>query len=822
MSFLAIPLSDFQTLRFDVVLGILLICILIFILISTPFYFYTLNLQRQLENKKTENFYLKSLLETAPEARCWWGSGEDGLLQTTQGFIHLLGLNEHNPVHLVDITNQFISNHALQLDKAIQRLKNTLQSFHLECQLHDQANFLHIHGCHYMENEHNLFVLSICDVTDINEEKRRYLQMLSHVTAERNRLQIMVDAVPIALWYRNEDNQIDYCNMVYARVLESTPDEIVQRGQELIDRYRSTSAYQLAIKAKTTGSLQKHRAHMIIDGSRRLIELTEVPCLDNQFTIGYALDLTEIEESALELNKHINAHQDVLHYLSTPIAIYTPDTKLAFFNTAFVKLFQFDEAFLHKKPLFVDVLQDLRERRKLPEYSDYKSFRREQLQLFNTLIHPMEELIHQPDGHTLRVMAAPHPLGGLFFLYEDVSDKLALERRYNTLIAVQKETLDHLFEGIIVFGSDNRLRLSNPAAAHLWGLQITDLLPGRHAKELLDQVQHLFTGYADWEEFCTGLLRIMTSRQIHTGFIHRQDQIFLQYSYVPLPDGSHLLSFVDVSDRWRVERALQERNDALERADRLKSDFLSHVSYELRAPLNTIIGFIEILSNQYFGKLTERQLDYCKGITDSSQRLLSLINDILDLASIEAGHLNLKLQQVDLDGMLSSLIGLIYNRSHDQGLEITKRNEANIKTFVADERRLKQALFNLLTNAMKFTPAGGTIQLRAFVDHDLLCFSISDNGIGMSPQDCERLFKLFETGSNKNLKQNGVGLGLPLVKSLVELHGGTIEIDSAVGKGTTIIIGIPLKNSLSTTEPLSLQQKLVAQDENMNHSICTQ
>ena len=122
----------------------------------------------------------------------------------------------------------------------------------------------------------------------------------------------------------------------------------------------------------------------------------------------------------------------------------------------------------------------------------------------------------------------------------------------------------------------------------------------------------------------------------------RLDSSVIQFSYVPLPDGSHLMTFVDVSDSWRFEKALEERNRALEQADRLKSDFISHVSYELRAPLNTIMGFVDILSNQYFGSLNERQLDYCRGIVDSSQRLLTLINDMLDLASIEAGQLAFK------------------------------------------------------------------------------------------------------------------------------------------------------------------------------------
>jgi signal transduction histidine kinase len=500
---------------------------------------------------------------------------------------------------------------------------------------------------------------------------------------------------------------------------------------------------------------------------------------------------------AADLSKHIAAHQEVLHQLSTPISVFGADTRLEFFNNAYVKLFGFEEAWLHTKPTFADVLQDLRERRKLPEYPDFQDFKRGRLQLFKTLLQPIEELIHQPDDQILRLLVAPHPLGGLLFLYDDVTDKLALERRYNTLIAVQKETLDHLYEGIIVLGSDSRLRLSNPATARIWRLNMADIMPGRHAREIFDLVRSSFATEEEWSAFQERLMTIINLRIPKTGRFSRMDHSMVQYAYVPLPDGSHLLSFIDVSDRWRFEQALQERNQALEQADRLKSDFLSHVSYELRAPLNTVIGFAEILTNQYFGSLTERQLDYCRGIIDSAQRLLALINDILDLASIEAGQMTLAQQPVQLDTFLSSVVGLVYNRSHDQGLEISHENQSKIQTFLGDERRLKQALFNLLGNAIKYTPSGGRIQLKAYTQEKEqgrkeLCLAVHDTGVGISEEDHARIFKVFERGQNFQSKPIGAGLGLPLVKSLIELHGGTINIDSTRGEGTTIVCTVPL------------------------------
>ncbi len=515
------------------------------------------------------------------------------------------------------------------------------------------------------------------------------------------------------------------------------------------------------------------------------------------------------------MEKHILSHQEVLHNLSTPIAVYGADTRLEYFNSAYQKLLGFEEKWLYQKPLYIEILHDLRERRKLPEFSDFTAYKKTQLNLFNTLISPLQELINQPDGQILRMIIVPHPQGGLLFMFDDVTDKLALERQYNTLIAVQKETIDHLYEGIIVLGSDNRLRLSNSAIAKLWRLSNIDLAPGRHAGEILYHIRHMFVGYKEWDCFRQKLLLLFNLRQPVSDRMILKDDIILQYSYVPLPDGSHLLGFLDVSDRWRFEQALRERNEALEQADQFKTDFISHVSYELRTPINTIIGFSEILLNQYFGNINERQIDYCKGINDSSQRLLSLINDIIDFSSIEAGQISLKIQSIQMETFLSSLIGLVYNRSNDHALQINFKNNTKIKSFHGDERRLKQSLFNLLMNAIKFTPAGGKINLESYIedqeDGPYLCFSISDTGVGMSAKELEKINQLLSPASKKaqkkevkNLKTapKTAGIGLPLVSSFIRLHGGTVSVCSTQGQGATFICRIPLLTELNHTKQI--------------------
>ncbi len=234
---------------------------------------------------------------------------------------------------------------------------------------------------------------------------------------------------------------------------------------------------------------------------------------------------------------------------------------------------------------------------------------------------------------------------------------------------------------------------------------------------------------------------------------------------------------------------MRERNEALETADRLKSEFIANVSYELRTPLNAIVGFAEILENQYFGELNERQLEYSQAIVESSQRLHTLINDILDLATIEAGYLRLDLDEVDLHPLLESVYNLGFERARNRGIELVLDCATDIGAQTGDELRLKQALFNLLSNAVKFTPEGGRVTLSARRREDGVELSVADTGVGIAEADQDRIFESFERGGGG--RQSGAGLGLSLVKRLIELHGGRVILESQAGEGTCVTCFIP-------------------------------
>jgi signal transduction histidine kinase len=530
---------------------------------------------------------------------------------------------------------------------------------------------------------------------------------------------------------------------------------------------------------------QSESHHIVVGGSRRLMEFAEAPLDNSSELVGFAQDFTDLENIQAELARHIAAHADVLENVAVAIAIYGPDTKLTFFNTAFASLWRLEEDWLVTEPTLDEVLERLRERRRIPEHADFRAFKRQQLTMFTSLIEPQEELLHLPDERTLRLVISPHPFGGLTFVYEDVTDKLALERSYNTLIEVQRETLDNLYEAIAVFGSDGRLKLSNPAYAQVWRLAPDDLTGEPHVSDIIEKQRGFFDDGGDWPELKRRIIARLTAHQGESTRLTRHDGSIVQAVIVPLPDGNVLLSYLDVTDSSRVEHALRERNEALETAGRLKSEFIANVSYELRTPLNAIIGFAEILTNQYFGELSARQLDYSRGILDSSHRLLSLINDILDLATIEAGYMTLETQELDIHTLMSSVLALSRERARNQNLKLEFDCPPDIGSFFGDERRLKQALFNLISNALKFTPAGGTVTLAARRTAERVALIVADTGVGVPREDQARIFEKFERGS-PNARHSGPGLGLSLVKSFIELHGGTVEMDSRPGTGTTV------------------------------------
>lgn len=612
----------------------------------------------------------------------------------------------------------------------------------------------------------------------------------------------ILDRLPFPVWLRDKDLRLIECNSAYASAVgKDAAAALAEQVELFIASAKAKGGLALASEALNAGHLRKDRQHAVISGERRLMEMVEIPLggKDTHALLGYAIDVTAEEEKEADLGRHLAAHLEVLEHMGTAVSVYGPDMRLEFYNRAYVRLWGTPESFLDGKPTFGEIIEDLRARRKLPEQVDFQKYKQKRLALFTSLLEPSEEVYYLPDGTSLRIIAAPHPMGGLIFVHENVTDQLALETSYNTLMAVQRETIDNLAEGVAVFGPDGRVRLSNPSFAKMWELDEEFLKEGPHVSDMLDAARAKIDVDDAWAERRARMVSYALDRNPHMGRIDRTDKMIVQYATVPLPDGSVLDSFLDITDSVHVEQALRASNAALAAADRLKSDFVANVSYQLRTPLNTITGFAEILAEQYFGTLNERQMEYTTTIRAESEKLGRLINDVLDLATIEAGRMQLDRRPVGIAALLSEAKQMTADWARQQSLDILIDCPADIGTFEVDEGRMKQVLFNLLSNAIKYTPAGGTIAMAAWAQDRWVVISVLDTGVGIPEEDQDRVFGKFEK-ANGNLKQGGAGLGLSLVKSFIELHGGRVEILSDAKDGTRISCFVPRK-AVTLDEP---------------------
>jgi signal transduction histidine kinase len=485
----------------------------------------------------------------------------------------------------------------------------------------------------------------------------------------------------------------------------------------------------------------------------------------------------------------VDAHRRTLDALSTGVAMFGAEHRLTFYNSAYRALWNLDASYLDQGPTDSAVLDALRAARKLPEERDFRQWKA-QLHTAYSAVEAQEQTWHLPDGRTLRVVTTPNPDGGVTYLFNDVTERLDLERRFEELIRVQGETLDNLAEGVAVFASDGRIRLYNSAFARMWRLSPQALEARPHIETLTALCRPLHGDDAIWQAL-RQVVTAIDSREAIAGRLERRDGSVVDCRTVPLPDGATLVTFHDVTDSVNVERALRERNEALEDADKIKIDFVHHVSYELRSPLTNIIGFVHLLGDPGTGPLAPKQREYLDYITVSTNTLLALINNILDLATIDAGRMQLNLGPVDIRATTAAAAEGVQDRLVSAGLVLDIRAANDIGSFIADERRVRQILFNLLANAVSFSPAGGTITLSAERRDDALVFAVTDHGPGIPPEVLEKVFDWFETHSLGS-HHRGTGIGLSLVRSFVELHGGTVDITSVVGEGTTVTCTFPL------------------------------
>jgi signal transduction histidine kinase len=739
-----------------------------------------------------ENDKLEAFSRAIPLEYCGWD--QSGVQAMSPGFCKLFGIAAAESV--ADIQAALAPDEAARLEALYDRLLQYGEHFEMDIAPQPAHGALRLFGKRgVLQEAQEIFsVLWAMDTSDFSEKASRAAADAATAEQREADMRAGVNALPFPVWLRDQNLDFSWCNKSYAQAVDGTLASVVadQKSLPLTGANRSTDASPrvLAQRAIATGAPQSMRGHIIVGGQRRLFEMVEFPMPAQKRTIGFALDATREEEWAQSYDRLAHSQRETLEQLRTAIVMFDADMRLEFYNSAYEHLTGLSGTWMDGRPKILEVLDKLRELRKLPEQADFRQYRQQWVNRFTSLIEPQEEMQYLPDGTVVRAIYIPRPMGGLLITLEDVTSRLELETSYNTLMAVQRETLDNLSEGIAVFGEDGRLRLSNQSFARMWGVDTSEQEGAPHITRILEKIGEGFDS-ASWPKNRAVILSNALERAPRRGRLEKKDGTVLEYSVVPLPDGNILNAWFDITDTVKVEQALTEKNAALEEADKLKMDFLANVSYQLRTPLNAIMGFGEMLHQQYFGPLNDRQKEYTVNMIEAGQRLVSLVNDILDLSTIEAGYMKLYPQEIGLQALVSQVVDLTQDWARKQKIEILVDCPPELKIF-ADDRRVKQVLLNLISNAINYSPAGGVITIAAAADAGETRIAVRDTGLGIPAEDLARVFTPFERiRSKRTHRRSGAGLGLSLVKSIIELHGGRVEIESREGAGTMVTCILP-------------------------------
>ncbi|MBB3570887.1 PAS domain-containing sensor histidine kinase [Rhizobium sp. BK491] len=666
-----------------------------------------------------------------------------------------------------------------ELDKAIDKLRSSGQSFDMVVET-NRDEILEAQGRISGGRAFVRFIALNNLRAELAELKIERDRLMTSISAFQN----LLDAIDLPVWQRDAEGKLTWVNQAYGEAVEAvSTDEAVREGREFL-----TTVARERIRAAATPESPFHdKISTVVHGNRTFFDVIDVKSPNG--SAGIAIDVSEAEAVRAELARTLKSHAETLDHLATPVAIFDGDRRLQFYNQAFVQLWELDIAFLEKRPDNGELLDRLRGAKKLPEQLNWKTWKDDVLSVYRAL-DTQTDLWHLPNGQILKVFATAHPQGGATWVFENLTEQVDLETRYNTLVKVQGETIDHLSEGVAVFGPDGRIRLSNPAFRILWNITEAQAKPGTHIQALAEACSPSYDRPDGWKRFAEQITSFDDERPSSQGTLELYSNLVLDYAVIPLPNAQTMLTFVNKTDSVRAERALTEKNEALLKADELKNDFVQHVSYELRSPLTNIIGFTDLLKTPGIGSLNDRQAEYIDHISTSSSVLLTLVNDILDLATVDAGIMRLNYSEIVLNDLLDEVSMQIADRLQESGVMLEITVPAHLGSIVADQQRLKQILLKLLTNAANFAPEGSTISLKCGREGTDFVFSVSDKGPGIPEDLINTVFNRFASGA-KGGKRSGAGLGLSIVESFVSLHEGEVSIESQAGKGTTVTCRIP-------------------------------
>ena len=613
---------------------------------------------------------------------------------------------------------------------------------------------------------------------------KKDLEILKVTNDLRNTL---LNALPYPICLRGKDLKIIYFNDEFKRLSPLNTEDIPNKTLGFND-----SEIGLAKQSLATKEAHSEEINTIINGDQYLYKFSAIPLLDKDAVVSIAHDITDKIQIKKELKSHIATQSCLLASIGTAIAIYDAEAKLIFFNQAFAKLWSLEERWLLSQPTYEDVLEKLREKRSIPEQINFSDFKKEQLHLLSTATSIHNDFLYLPNGRVLRRARIPHALGGALFSYKDITDKIILERSHKTLTKVQRETLNQLHDGITVFSESGTLEISNLKFVQMWHADSKRLEEKPHISEVLNMIHPMVTQSIKDKGTLKGLfLQNINLRKTKNIQLETNDDSIIEVLFVPLFNGATLISYHDMTDAMLVTKNLLERAHALKEANSNNTEFLSHISHELRTPLTSILGFSEALLNKSIGRFTEKQNAYIKDIHTASYYLMNFVHNILDLASVDVGDMNLHLSYFNTLYVAKSTIDVLQQKLERKNLMLRLEIDRSIENILGDANRIKQILFNLLNNAITHSPPREMIVFQIYKDNGNIIFCLKDSRKRLTKK-CygSALNNPYKITPESFLPKSETTLEMPLIKSFIELHGGSFEFSS---KGAFKCI-LPLNN----------------------------
>jgi signal transduction histidine kinase len=559
-----------------------------------------------------------------------------------------------------------------------------------------------------------------------------------------------------------------------------SPETLEERIAERLAEYRDGTPRVMADLGRS-GKILERRSRPMPDGGV-VVTFTDITAL------------AERERALEEKGTHLAA---TLASMDQGMLVLSPDGRIQTWNERVVELLNLAPDFLHIGMPTVDFVRALVVRRggdPAAVERDIATFMAE-FRTGDSRSFDGAEL----GGRVVERHSRPMPDGGLVVTYSDVTERKRREDVIAENSALLSATLDNMDQGLIVIDARHRATLWNNRLIEMFDLPPDVMRVGRPFEEILRYfIESAGTPPDQVAARLAERLAELTGEPVPLLDRHRPDGRVIERRRRVMPFGGSVITYGDVTARKRGEVALQRAKEEAEIASRSKTEFLANMSHELRTPLNAIIGFSDILVRQLFGPIgSARYNEYARDIHDSGQHLLNLINDVLDIAKIEVNKVELAEEPIDVPGVVESCVRLMRDRAIAAGVAIEVEMPERLPDLYADDRRLKQILLNLVSNAVKFTPSGGKVEIRVEQDETGFRFIVADTGIGIAAADLKTALTPFgQIDSSLSRRHEGTGLGLPLARSMAELHGGRLEIDSKPGAGTTVTVTLPTSRGL--------------------------